>query len=280
MRAVLGLLGAIVLAGGAALGALWLLEERIIFHPSREIFATPGSVGLAYEDVRIPTSDGETIAGWWIPAGPGATTILFLHGNAGNLSHRLDTVEALHREGFGVLIVDYRGYGESSGAPTEQGIYRDARAAWDHLVGARGLPPPRIVIYGESIGSAPALRLAADLRAGGLPGPRGLVLEGAFTSGAEMGRRILPFLPVGWVARTRMDNLAAVREIAAPVLFVHAGLDEIVPIAMGRRLHEASASSLKLFVEVPGARHNTVWALASKAVAGAVREFAARAEPS
>jgi uncharacterized protein len=267
----------VIVSAGGALLALSLLEERILFHPSATIEATPDVVGLAYEDVHLRTLTGETIAGWFIPARDPFVTILFLHGNAGNISHRLTTLSELHAQGISLLIIDYRGYGESGGSPSEAGMYADAHTAWDHLTGARGVAPRGVVLYGESIGSTAALRLASDLRRLGEQGPAAVIVEGALTSALEMGRRVFPFLPVRWVARARLDNLAAVGEVDAPTLFIHAGNDEIVPLEMGRRLYASSISRLKEFHEVPGATHNTVWIRSGHEVAATVRRFLGRA---
>jgi len=274
-----GLLGAAIVAGAGLLLALSFLEERIIFHPSRRIEMTPDILRLPWDDARVTTSDGETIAGWFVPAERHFATILFLHGNAGNVSHRITSLAGLRSSGFSCLIIDYRGYGESTGAPSEAGIVTDARAAWDHLTKTRAIDPTRIVLYGESIGSFPVLSLAREIRRSGGAGPGAIVLEGAFTTALEMGRRIFPFVPLRWVIRSRFDNLGAVKEVDAPTLFIHAGRDEIVPIEMGRRLHESSAARMKEFHEIPGARHNTVWIDGGSRVVRLVRSFAERALP-
>ena len=271
-----GLLGATALAGGGGLFALSFLEERFAFHPSRIVEMTPEAVGLKHEDVRLATADGESIAGWWIGAGEEAPTILFLHGNAGNISHRLHNLALIHRAGLSTLIVDYRGYGESSGAPSEAGLYEDARAAWRHLTEKRGLDPARIVLYGESIGSVPVLNLARELAAAGQKGPAALVLEGAFTSALDMGRRVFPFLPLKLVLKMKMENLEAIRETRIPTLFLHGAEDEIVPIRMARTLYEASPAPIKEFHEIPRAMHNTVWMTAGDEVEKHVREFVDR----
>jgi len=256
--------------------ALASLQDLFIFHPVRAIQMTPESLRLPYEEVRLITGDGETIAGWFIPAEQAAAVILFLHGNAGNISHRLEKIAELRHAGFAVLIVDYRGYGESSGTPSEAGLHLDALAAWDHLTKGRGVPSHRIVLYGESLGSVPALALALRLE-GGSEGPGAIVLEGGFTSAVEMGRRVFPFLPIQWIVRAEMDNLSAVRKVRAPMLFLHAGNDEVVPMEMGRRLYEASAARLKEFHEVPGTWHNTLWTERGRALGETVRDFVARA---
>ncbi len=269
----LGIAGWVALGAGAFLAFLWLMQERMTFHPSRLVETTPAAFGLLHDEVRIHAPDGPLITGWWVPGPPGSPAILFLHGNAGNVSHRLFQLRQLHEAGLGVLLIDYRGYGESTGSPTEAGLKRDARASWDHLTGRLGQSASRTILYGESIGTAPALSLARDLAASGAPAA-GIVLEGAFTSALDVARRAFPFLPLSWVLRLEMDNLGAIRQVRLPVLFIHGSRDEIVPLRMGRALYEASASREKEFLEVPGAMHNTVWSTSPDAVREKVRAFA------
>ncbi len=269
----LGFAGWLALGGGALLLLLWAMQERMTFHPSPIIEATPATFRLTHEDVRIQAPDGPVLAGWWVPGQGSSPVILFLHGNAGNVSHRLFQVRQLHEAGLGLLLLDYRGYGESTGTPTEAGLRIDARAAWDHLTGRLGVPPGRVLLYGESIGSTPALGLALELQGGGAA-PAGIILEGAFTSALDMARRAFPFLPMSWILRLKMDNLEAVRRVKLPILFLHGTKDEIVPFTMGRSLYEASASPSKDFFEIPGAMHNSVWTTARDAVRERVRDFA------
>ena len=256
---------------------LFAIQDYFIFHPAGIVDLDPGRLGIRYEDLRIRTSDGETLAGWFVPAGSPRATVLFLHGNAGNIGHRLHALMGLPEAGLSVLIIDYRGYGESTGSPSEEGLYRDAEAAWDHLTGERGLSPGSIVLYGESLGSAPALHLAARLERAGKEGPAAIVLEGAFTSALEMGKRAFPFLPVSWVLRSRFDNLSRIREVTAPLLIIHAAHDEVVPIEMGRRLLEASASRKKKLREVEPGGHNTIWMQGARDLYAEIGGFVERA---
>lgn len=267
-----GVLSVVVLGGLALLLLLSVMQERLAFHPSRTVEFTPKSFGLEYADSRIRTADGVRLAGWWVPGSPEASAVLFLHGNAGNIGHRLDQIRGLHEAGLSVLIVDYRGYGQSTGRPSEAGLYRDAAAAWEYLTGTLGVPASRSIVYGESIGSAPALHLCGNPGPSGTPA--GVVVEGAFTSAADMAHRAFPFLPVRWILRLRMDNLSAVRSLRLPILFIHGTRDEIVPVRMGRTLYEASVSPRKEMLEIPGAMHNTVWMTARQEVARKVGAFA------
>jgi len=277
--------GAAVTAGVAAVALVpsWL-ERRLTFFPTREMSMTPENLGLSAETLRIPTADGERIAAWLVPAARPLGTLLYLHGNGGSMSDRLTEVAALRLAGFSVMIFDYRGYGQSTGTPSETGIYRDTRAAWDFLVNQRSVPPDRIVLLGESLGSAAALDLSVAIRRDGKAPPGAAVLVGAFTSAAEMGRLHFPWLPVRWMLRERLDNLAAVRETDVPLLIIHGGRDAVAPAAMGRRLYEASASPLKDLLELPEAGHATMMIggrpVIEKIVSFVRRAWAAHAESS
>jgi fermentation-respiration switch protein FrsA (DUF1100 family) len=256
-RAALGL-GALALAALLGLAGLWMLQDFFIFHPARRIEATPGFFGLPFEPVRLTASDGVEISGWYIPAPDAVATLLFLHGNAGNIGNRITDIAALRRAGFATLIIDYRGYGDSSGRPSVDGLHRDARAGWSWLTAQRGLAPGRIALYGESLGSVPALELARELQREQGP-PAAVILVGAFTSGLEMGRHHYPFLPVRLVLRSRLDNLSAIGEVTVPTLLIHGEQDEVVPIEMGLRLFEVSPATLKELITIPRASHNSLW---------------------
>jgi fermentation-respiration switch protein FrsA (DUF1100 family) len=197
------LVGALAILALLTVG-LMLMESRMLYYPVRTLDASPAARGWPFEEVRLRTSDGVAIDGWFLPATSDADsarlTVLFLHGNAGNISHRLEKLAVLRELGVAVLIVDYRGYGRSEGTPTESGLYRDARAAYDHLVRDRGIEPRTIVLYGESLGSAVVAQLASEATVAGV------VLEAAFTSIADVGQAMYPFLPVRWIVRQRYDT--------------------------------------------------------------------------
>ena len=192
-----------------------------------------------------------------VALGGAAPVVLFCHGNAGNISHRLESIALFHRLGLSVLIFDYRGYGDSEGKPDEQGTYRDARAAWRHLRELRGVAGDDIILFGRSLGAAVAAWLAARER------PRAVILESAFTSAASLGAEHYPWLPVDLLLRHRYDTLARVSEIRAPLLVVHSRDDEIVPFHHGRALFDAAAEPKRL-LEIRGG-HNDGF-LASGAV--------------
>lgn len=220
----------------------------MIFFPTRELSADPRSYGLEYEDLEITTADDLRLHGWWIPHERPRGVLLFFHGNAGNISDRLDSIEIFHRLGLDVLILDYRGYGQSEGSPSEEGTYRDAEAAWRYLLDLRHVAGSDILVFGRSLGAAVAAWLAQRHR------PRALVLESAFTSAPDMAANLLPFLPAKSLIHTRYDNLERVADIRCPLLIVHSRDDELIPFEHGRRLFQAAAPP-KSFLEIRGG-HN------------------------
>jgi hypothetical protein len=193
--------------------------------------------------------------------------VLFCHGNAGNISHRLDSIRLLHSLGLQVLIFDYRGYGHSEGAASEKGSYRDADAAWRYLVDVRGLPADRIILFGRSLGAAVAADLASRTR------PAAVIMESAFTSVPDMAAGIYPWLPVRLLSRYRYDNLDKITRISAPLLLVHSRQDEIIPFAHGERLFER-AREPKQFLEINGG-HNDAFLTSRKAYTHGLESFLA-----
>ncbi|HRP35910.1 MAG TPA: alpha/beta hydrolase [Gammaproteobacteria bacterium] len=242
----------VALPYAAMVAFLWLRQESMLFlphMPSRDIVATPADIGLRYEPLQLPTADGETLAAWFVPAPEARAVLLFFHGNAGNISHRLDSLRLFHDLGLSVLIIDYRGYGQSTGRPTEPGTYEDARAAWRHLVEERGIPEQRIVLFGRSLGGAIATWLAAHTA------PRALIVESAFRSVPDMAAEIYWFLPVRLLARLHYPVESLLPQVTAPVLIIHSRDDEIIPFAHGEVLHAAAPEPKKL-LELQG-DHNT-----------------------
>lgn len=226
------------------LGLRWF--ERVqLYIPDTRLDVHPGSYGLPYETARFTAADGVRLHGWLIPGEADGAVVLLTHGNAGNISNRVEKARLLHRLGASVFLFDYRGYGESLGRPTELGLYRDAEAAYAWLRRRTGSD---MIFYGESLGCGVAVELALRHP------PRTLVLESPFTSVVDMARRVFPFLPASLLVRDRFDNLAKLPQVRAPLVILHSPDDEIVPFAMGRRLFEAAAAP-KAFVELRGG-HN------------------------
>jgi uncharacterized protein len=229
---------------------LWLLQSRFIYYPGtgRAIVATPSADGTPYEDLTIETSDGERLNAWWVPAESPRGAVLLLHGNAGNISHRIEYAQMFRRLGYSTLLLDYRGYGKSTGTPTEQGTYEDAESAWRWLTTTRRVPGRDIVLFGESLGGGVASWLAARHDA------RALILASTFTSAVDLGSELYPFLPVRLVSRFRYDTLTRLRDVREPVLVVHSPQDEIIPFSHGRQLFEA-AREPKAMLQLSGG-HN------------------------
>jgi uncharacterized protein len=219
--------------------------------PSRQVRATPADIGLAFEAVRLNTADGETLAGWFIPAAAARGTLLYLHGNGGNIGDRLYPIAVFHRLGLDVLIVDYRGYGASSGKPSEAGTYRDAQAAWAWLTQQRHTRPERIVLFGESLGGSVAAWLAARHQ------PAGLLLYASFTSVPDMAQALYPMFPAARLARYRYDTRAALGSVACPVLILHSREDEIIPFSHGQALL-AAARAPKRLVALRGGHNDAI----------------------
>lgn len=224
-------------------------QSRLIYFPQRQISNTPKDIGLDYTSVHITTSDGETLHGWWIPATDAKGTVLFFHGNAGNISHRINYLKMFEQLGYNTLLFDYRGYGQSSGAPSEFGTYLDAQAGWRYLTEIQDIAAERIVLFGESLGGAVAAWLAAQEK------PGMLVLASTFTSVPAMAAEIYPFLPVRWLARIHYNTLESLQSVTCPVFIAHSTEDEIVPFEQSQQLFKA-APEPKQFLFLAGG-HNT-----------------------
>lgn len=246
----------IALAYAAVLLLAWFFQHRLLYLPTtpgRAWTATPDAVGLAYDDLRIRTGDDVELSAWLVPSDPERGLLLFFHGNAGNISHRLESIEIFHRLGLSVLIVDYRGYGRSGGTPSETGTYRDAAAVWRFATAELGRPADRIVVYGRSLGAAVAAQLATTVAAS----PAALIVESPFTTMAEMAQRAYPFLPARWLTRFSYATRDYVAEAPCPVLVAHSTDDEIVPLELGRAVYAAAPEPKRFFPLTGG--HNTAF---------------------
>lgn len=243
-------------------------EESNLYFPDKQLVATPAQVKLPFENVWMTTSDGVRIHGWFIPTkhrGPDAPTLLFCHGNAGNISHRLDKAGRLTAAGANVFLFDYRGYGQSQGRPSEKGTYRDAEAAYRYLTEEKKISAQRIIVHGESLGGGIAVETALHHPVAGL------ILESAFTSTHDMAKRVFPFLPTRWMVQYKYDNLSKVSRLSVPSLVLHSPQDEIVPFEMGKQLYEA-ARGPKWLVELTG-DHNEGYIDSGKIYSQGVETF-------
>lgn len=234
---------------------MWAFQERLLYLPNagREHVATPADRGLAWEAVTLTTEDDVALDAWWVPAPEPRASLLFFHGNAGNISHRLESIAQFHRLGLSVLIVDYRGYGRSEGRPSEAGTALDARAAWQWLRDA-GNETNEIVVFGRSLGAAVAAELAASLEEQQAT-PAAVILESPFRSVPALAQYLYPFLPVRWLARIDYPVETYVTQISAPLLVIHSHDDEIIPFAQGEAVYRA-AQQPKQLLEIQGG-HNT-----------------------
>lgn len=239
--------------------------DRLLYFPTFEHDGgTPAALGLAYEDVLLQASDGVRLHAWFVPAPKAdALSVLFLHGNAGNISHRLEKLAVFAELGAAVLMLDYRGYGRSEGTPDEPGTYRDAEAAYDWLRARIG--HARIVAYGESLGGPIAADLATHRQLAGL------ILESAPASIRDVARHHYPFLPVALFLSARYDALGKITAAGAPILIMHSPGDEIVPFHMAEQLYEA-AHAPKRLVRLRGG-HNDAFATAAVEYQGALGDF-------
>ena len=267
-RSALALL--VLAAVGAFLRQMSILDRLLIYFPEKGLESTPIDAGLDYEDVFLTAADGTRVHGWHIP-GESRVTLLWLHGNAGNISRRLDNILLMReRLGVGVFIIDYRGYGLSEGKPSESGLYMDADAAFDWLVSERGLDAEsEIVIFGRSLGAAVAVETAVRRKA------RGVMLESGFSSIADMGgtgrasalsRLTLPLF------EARYDSASKIGGLLSPVMVLHGDRDQTVPFEMSRRLY-AAAPEPKTFYPIPGAGHNDTVQAGGEAYIEALRAF-------
>ena len=239
-----------LLSGVLILGlALWWLQPRMLFFPFESLSATPVDWGLDYEDVRFFAEDGVELHGWLISAptrrSTSPDTLLFFHGNAGNISHRRESIAIFTALGLDVLIIDYRGYGRSDGSPSEQGLYADAAAAWTWLTRTRAIPAEKIVIFGRSLGGALATQLAARTQ------PAALIVESSFDRLQSLAETHYPLLSHLIPLRYRFASVEHMAAVRCPVLVLHSPDDQVVPYRLGQRLYEA-ASEPKVFVELHG----------------------------
>ena len=243
-----------------------VIERIFVFFPDRELLASPTEFGLDFEDVSFQATDGVTLHGWFVP-GPKDITWLWFHGNAGNVSHRLENLLLIHqRLGVNVFLFDYRGYGRSSGRPSEKGTYRDGEAAFKYLRSRPDIDSQKIVFFGRSVGCAVAVDLATKHE------PYGLILESPFTSVADMAKRAFPFLPVGFLVRGTYDSVSRIKSISAPLLVLHGERDDVVPIELGRRLFEV-ANEPKTFYTITGAGHNNTYVEGGEPYLAALEQF-------
>ena len=248
---------------------VYFMQGRMLYLagvPGRTLTMTPTDVGMDFQDVSIATTDGVMLHGWFI-AGRSSRVLLFFHGNAGNISHRLDSIAQFQELGLSILIIDYRGYGQSAGRTTERGIYRDADAAWRYLIDDRGIVANDIVIFGRSLGASVASWLASEYQ------PSALIVESSFTSIPDIAQDIYPWLPVRWLSRLSHATRDYVRDVRCPILIIHSRDDEIIPFHHGETIFE-SANEPRTLLTIRGT-HNDAFLLDERAYIAGLRTFLA-----
>jgi len=268
MTSILKLLTVCVCLYAVLVAFVYFRQSSLIYYPNmpgREIVATPQQKGLKYQDVQFVTEDNIKLHGWFIPYRAAKGTVLFFHGNAGNISHRLESIDFFHRLELNVFIIDYRGYGQSEGKVSEPGTYRDAKAAWDYLTQTRGSSAQRIIIFGRSLGASIATWLASKHT------PAALIIESGFSSVPSMAKRIYPFLPITWLATFKYDTKNYVSRVACPVLVAHSRSDDIIPFDEGRAIFDA-APEARQFLEMRGG-HNDGFMISGPTYVDGLRSF-------
>ncbi len=232
---------------------MFIYQDKLIYIPSSELTTDPSSIGLEFTQHWITTSDGERLHSWYIPANKARYTLLFFHGNTGNVSNRMDTIQILNQLGLNILIIDYRGYGKSSGTPSEQGTYFDGDASWHYLVNELKTSAESIIIFGRSLGGGIATELATKVRSAGL------VLESTYTTMPAVAKDVYPLLPVSLILHTKYSNIDKIRKIHCPLLIIHSTEDEYIGFHHGQALYNAynprADQGQKHFVAIAGT-HN------------------------
>lgn len=248
--------------------SVYFLQPGMLYYPnlpSRDLVSSPRDIGLDYRNVEFISADKVKLHGWYIPHPQPQATLLFFHGNAGNISHRLDSINIFHQLGLNVFIIDYRGYGNSEGEPTELGTYRDAEAAWHYLTHTLGEKSSDIIVFGRSLGGAIASWLATQ------HSPRALILESSFSSARSIGQHFYPMLPIEQIIRFNYDTQSHVEKTNCPVLIAHSPDDDIIPYAEGRKIFVA-AGKQKTFLEMRG-DHNSGFLLSGDIYIDGLRQF-------
>ncbi|MBN1674718.1 MAG: alpha/beta hydrolase [Kiritimatiellae bacterium] len=227
---------------------MYVRQASYVYFPDKTVAMTPEDEGLAHEEITLSTDDGERLQAWFVPASRPRATLLFCHGNAGNIGDRLDSILTFNRLGLNVFIFDYRGYGNSTGKPTEDGTYRDALAAWRYVTETRNVAADRVIIFGRSLGGAVGAWLAVERQ------PGALILESTFTSMPDIGAEAYPFLPVRLLCRFKYETVKRIGRVRCPVLIAHSIEDEMIAFRHGQTLY-AAAPQPKQFLEMRG-MHN------------------------
>lgn len=264
----LGGILAVLIGLALALRSFIMLDRYVIYFPEPLLDKDWAQAsGLPIENVWLTTTDGVKLHGWFIPAKKSRATFLWCHGNAGNISHRLELIRPLIERGISVMIFDYRGYGKSGGQPSEAGLYADGEAAYSYVVGERAIPAEQVFLFGESLGTAVVTALMhAHSRAAGL------ILVSPFPSVIAVVRYLYGGLPVHYLVQARFDTIARLSHIHKPVLVLHGDRDSVIPLELGKTVFTA-ANEPKTFVVIPRADHNDIYSVGGRAFYDAIDAF-------
>lgn len=251
---------------------VYIWQDRMVYFPLKEVASTPADIGLNFQEMTITTRDGISLSAWLIPSKHERAVLLFCYGNAGNMSHRLDSIGTFHALHMSVFIFDYRGYGKSSGTPSEHGLYYDADAAYEYLVAEQQVPPEKIILFGRSLGSAVAVETALKKKAAAL------IVESGFTSLPDLGKTIYPYLPVRLLSRSRYATIDKIGKVRMPKLIIHSPQDEIIPFAHGKKLFN-NALEPKDFLQIRGG-HNEGFMVSGKMYYEGINDFFVKHVPA
>lgn len=265
----------LVAAAGYAFlcSVMYFRQTSLLYSPSPDVVDTPLDIGLAYEDVLFRNALGTQLHGWFVPREGARYVVLFSHGNAGNISGRLEFLRIFNELGLSVFIYDYSGFGRSEGVPSEEGTRADSRAAWEWLTSEGGFRPEDVILFGRSLGGAVTAELAGHLQRGNEQFA-GLVIESSFTSITDMGAHLYPWLPVRRLMRFEYDSVASLTDVRVPALFIHSTEDDLVPYELGRELFESYGGPKKM-VDIRGG-HGRGYLDSEPIYAKAVGEFLIR----
>ena len=250
---VLRIVLTIVAVYALVLIAVFTFQRSLQYFPTKSNPGTPAAQGLPEMSVaKVRTDDGYTLTGWYAPPRvKGGDVIVLFHGNAGNISHRAQKARLFIDVGLGVFLTGYRGYGGNPGRPTEDGLYRDARAVLRFLQ-VQGIPPSQMIFYGESLGTGVAVQMATELT------PKYVVLEAPFSSAADVAKKQYPFLPIDFLMQDRFDSIDKIKTIKVPLFIVHGDEDYVIPLAQAQKLFDAANHPKEINV-INGGAHNDLY---------------------